>query len=290
MAYPYVQAFHDYGPRKGPVLGFVVHMAEGGGTVGYLSRETARGVSVHYVIEYSGRTVQMLREDHASGSINPNDIRTGNDPDGFFGRSDANAVLGVWVTDPNSVTVTVEVEGFAAAGPNATQNASLARLARDVATRHPVRNLGHRDFQDYKACPGRLIPWADMGGHGLPAGGSDVRFANSNGYAVTSRKRLALKAGQAWTFLDGSAGWTFSADAAVDCLGLADSKSGAYVVEIATGTPYADKIARRTLVMVKTATLPVDVPPPAPVDCTTAVAAETKRVKLAAVAAIGGIK
>ena len=47
MSYPYVAAFYDYGLRIRPVMAFVVHMAEGGGTVGYLSRTQTNRVSVH---------------------------------------------------------------------------------------------------------------------------------------------------------------------------------------------------------------------------------------------------
>lgn len=167
MSYPFRQARFDYGPRKGPILGFVVHMAEGGGTVGFLAGNPARGVSVHYVIEYSGRIVQMLLEGHASGSIDPSQIRKSDDPDRFFGRAAAVAVLGSWADDPNSVVISLEIEGFAADGPNVDQAAALVALVDDVRRRYPaIGLLGHRDFADYKACPGRLIPWPLLGGHG----------------------------------------------------------------------------------------------------------------------------
>lgn len=190
MTYPFVHATEDYGLRKGPVLAFVVHMAEGGGTVGFLSKpDVVRGVSVHYVIEYTGRIVQMLLETHASGSINPADIRTTDDADGFYGATTAKAVLGSWWKDPNSAVISVEIEGFAASGPNAAQHGSLRTLVDDVRSRYPqIGLLGHRDFADYKACPGRLIHWDDLGGHGaaedsvlttitvLPNGGGTFRF------------------------------------------------------------------------------------------------------------------
>jgi hypothetical protein len=166
VSYPYRQARYDYGARKGPVLGFVVHMAEGGGTVGYLAGQPARGVSVHYVIEYSGLIVQMLNEAHASGSINPQTIRTGNDADGFYGISAAQTVLGQWVRDPNAAVISLEIEGYARQGPNDQQAAALRKLVADVRSRHPgIGLLGHRDFQDVKACPGRLIAWDELGGH-----------------------------------------------------------------------------------------------------------------------------
>ena len=91
MTYPFVPSFHDYGPAKGPRLAFLVHMAEGGGTVGYLSKRNPNGVSVHYVIERSGRIVQMLSERHMHTSIRPTAIRTTDDPDGFYGASAAKA-------------------------------------------------------------------------------------------------------------------------------------------------------------------------------------------------------
>jgi hypothetical protein len=164
--YPFVQAHHDYGRRKGPVLGFVVHMAEGGGTVGYLSRPNPNGVSVHYVIERSGRTVQMLREDHAGGHVDPTKIRVTDGP-APYGATAAQAVLGAWHRDPNSATIAVEIEGFALSGPNAAQITALDKLVDDVRGRYPsIGLLGHRDFQSYKRCPGARIPWALLGGHG----------------------------------------------------------------------------------------------------------------------------
>ncbi len=172
MTYDFVAARYDYGPRKGPVRAFLIHMAEGGGTVGFLSRSPARGVSVHYVIEYSGRIVQMLSEAHASGSVNPQEIRTTDDPDGFYGATTAKAVMGSWWNDPNSAVISVEIEGFAADGPNAAQAASLVELVDDVRTRFPdIGLLGHRDFADYKACPGKHIDWPALGGHGAFDGG-----------------------------------------------------------------------------------------------------------------------
>lgn len=172
MNYPFVQAYHDVGVRKGPVLGFIIHMAEGGGTVGYLSRANLRGVSVHYVIERSGRTVQMLLETHAAGSIDPDRIRTTEGPSPY-GASAARAALGAWAHDPNAATLSVEIEGYAADGPNPDQVTALRALVTDLRSRYPaIALLGHRDFADYKACPGVLIPWAALGGHGPSSMGS----------------------------------------------------------------------------------------------------------------------
>jgi hypothetical protein len=167
MTYPFVHAKYDYGVRSGPVKAFLIHMAEGGGTVAYLANSPLRGVSVHYVIEYSGRIVRMLDESHASGSVNPQDIRTTDDANGFYGVTAAKAVMGSWWSNPNAAVISLEIEGFAKTGPNADQANALVVLVNDVWSRHPGMGLlGHRDFADYKQCPGTHIDWARLGGHG----------------------------------------------------------------------------------------------------------------------------
>ncbi len=155
------------------VRAIVVHMAEGGGTVSWLTRDD--GNSSHYVIEYTGRITQMVFESRAAGSINPKLLRTSNDASFTFlsesivyGVRAAKAALGTGWSNPNSYVIAIEIEGFAAEGPNATQSARLKALVADIRKRHPgIPVLGHRDFQSYKACPGKRIRWADLGGHGV---------------------------------------------------------------------------------------------------------------------------
>jgi hypothetical protein len=170
ITYQFVPAAFDYGQRRAPALALMVHMAEGGGTVGYLSRNPARGVSVHFVCERKGNMVQMLGLTRASGSINPADLRTTDDP-AVYGASVARAVLGSWWHDPNSAVISCEVEGFARSGPSDVQHEALADWVADMRAKLPslVGNLGHRDFADYKACPGVHVKWAALGGHGLYA-------------------------------------------------------------------------------------------------------------------------
>ena len=243
MTYPYVQAANDYGPRKGPVRAFLVHMAEGGGTVGFLSRHNPRGVSVHYVIEYSGRIVQMLAESHASGSLNPNNIRTDDGPEPY-GASVAKAVMGSWWHDPNSAVISVELEGFEQKGPNIDQRNSLASLVADVRSRYPQMGLlGHRDFTNEKQCPGPYIPWPKLGGHGpyhpVPAPSYRIRIdprATVRAYVLKRPKTGSTYCIESWTdTVWGPVGSSAAASAPVHRF-TCDGSSAALTTLVTSGT------------------------------------------------------
>lgn len=168
MIYPFRQArWYTPGAIR-EYRAVVIHMAEGGGTVGYLAN-VARDVSASHVIEYDGTIVQMVADGDASHGqhTSPEPYKTAGF--GIYAPSIARAVLGAdgWA-DVNRFVFAIEIEGFRAAGPNAAQIASLRRLIADLRSRYPsIRGLlGHRDIQD-KPCPGGLIPWAEIGGHGL---------------------------------------------------------------------------------------------------------------------------
>jgi hypothetical protein len=156
----------------------VIHMAEGGGTVPWLTR--LDGNSSHYVVEYTGRVVQMVRESEAAGSMNPKLTRLSNDaPYTFegetvvYGRRALDAA-GI-AADPNRYAIAIEVEGFAANGPNPAQVKALTALVADIRRRHGrLHLLGHRDQQSYKPCPGHKMPWATFGGHGAPPVEADM--------------------------------------------------------------------------------------------------------------------
>lgn len=273
MSHPFVHATEDYGIRKGPVLGFVIHMAEGGGTVGFLSNPTVpRGVSVHYVIEYTGRIVQMLLESHASGSINPQDIRTTDDPDGFYGATAAKAVMGDWWKDPNSAVISVEIEGFAASGPNSAQHGSLRSLVNDVRSRFPLIGLlGHRDFAEYKACPGKLIHWDELGGHGINMG-MHVTLA-----APAQLGKLAIPQGTKAVRVADATPYVTTAAATRDAVTAANvGGSAGYIVDL-----HADELH-----FIYRGSLPAGAFTVPSADCSDQVAAEHEKVRAAAIAAV----
>jgi hypothetical protein len=172
LATKFVAAPDNWSRNGKPIKAITIHMAEGGGTVSWLTRND--GNSSHYVVEYTGRIVQMVAEARAAGSINPNLKRTTDDaPYSFldqsirYGVTAAKHCTGVYWNDPNAVVIAIEVEGFAVDGPNATQRTSLRKLVADIRHRHGALGiLGHRDWQSYKPCPGHKIPWVDYGGHG----------------------------------------------------------------------------------------------------------------------------
>lgn len=167
----------SYGPAPAP-MGIVWHMAEGGNTANYLTSEAvkASGNSSHIVIENDGDIVQVLPIDEIAGSISPRLIRTDNDAAfvGYVGQLNrygiyaAKNLLGSHYTNPNPYLIQIEVEGFARRGPNRAQRIACRLLTRELRSTYPTLkgNLAHRDFQNYKACPGKLIPWASISGHG----------------------------------------------------------------------------------------------------------------------------
>lgn len=171
MSYPYVASKWDYGPRTGPILGLMYHMAEGGGTVHYLSKSggVQRGVSVHAVCDYNGIVTQMLPWSHASGSLNPADRSTDK---AYYGHQHLVDVLGSWWTDPNSAVLSMEIEGFAAIGPNAKQVAAAIAWGLDMKAQFSslVGALGHADQTNTKRCPGTTPAmqgiFEGVGGHG----------------------------------------------------------------------------------------------------------------------------
>ena len=156
-----------------PIRAIAIHMAEGGGTVSWLTRDD--GNSSHYVVEYDGDIVAMVHEEKAAGSINPRALRTTDDPSFTYlgspcryGDTAGKSLLGSHWTNPNAAVIAIEVEGFAATGPNTKQRESLAKLVKDIRRRRgALGTLGHRDFQSYKACPGKRVPWVDYGGHAI---------------------------------------------------------------------------------------------------------------------------
>ena len=170
MAYPFVPAKHFTRGAMSEARAILWHMAEGYGTVGYFTR-VERDVSSHYVIERTGRIVQMVRHTDASHSAHWQFDSGSSDASSCGGLYDpdvAISVLGAGWRDLNRYSIAVEVEGYRAEGPNAAERASIVELAYVLRMQLPTLrgNLGHRDVQDYKACPGCKFPWATIAGHG----------------------------------------------------------------------------------------------------------------------------
>ena len=94
-------------------------------------------------------------------------------------------------------------------------------------------------------------------------GGADMaRYINLNGYDTTSLRRLNLAAGFRWKYLDGSPGGTISNPSTIAILGRLDSASTDLVGIINTGTPYSDKVARPTAVLIETGSDTYAIPKP----------------------------
>lgn len=173
-------AENDFGPRSGyPTLAFLVHMAEGTSVAEYLSRDPARGVSVHYTCEQKtarwedGEIVRCLPEQRISGSVNPDTIRTTEGP--YFGARHAKDALGRFWRNPNVAVISMEVAGRAKDGPTPAQVESMVALFTELQRRYPgIVPLGHADLQDVKPCPGTSFQMKRafelMGGHGLQHG------------------------------------------------------------------------------------------------------------------------
>lgn len=170
VASRFVHAKYDnYGTRRGPARGFVLHMAEGDNVWRYLSAgNVARGVSVHFTVEHDGEIVQMLGLTRISGSINPRTLRKTNTK--RYGREHGVYALGSWYTNPNNAVISVEVAGRNAEGPNDKQIESIKRLFKALLVKYPALiPLGHADFQSVKPCPGRIFfdkVFPELGGHG----------------------------------------------------------------------------------------------------------------------------
>jgi hypothetical protein len=138
------------------------HFAQGGGTDTWLTRlDGAQGNnSCHIVIKYDGSIRQIVEFDDASWSLHISWDADSNDaPDyNIFALRYVKEALGAGWSDPNRYIVAIEIEGFFQTGANAAQRRTIVALARFLEANYPkLVHLGHRDFQDYKPCPGPTL-------------------------------------------------------------------------------------------------------------------------------------
>jgi hypothetical protein len=171
MTYPFLRAKYYTVGGIVQVRAFLWHMAEGYGTASWLTHPSNNN-SAHFVIEKTGRIVQMVKLTDAAHSAHvayDADDRDASDCGGLYSDVMARRVLGTGWLDVNAYVIAIEVEGYRAQGPNYAQKIAIRELYRFLRGYFPkVRgNLGHRDVQDYKSCPGCLFPWASIDGHGL---------------------------------------------------------------------------------------------------------------------------
>ena len=289
MAYPFVQARWYTKGAMTEARAVIWHMAEGWGTVGYFER-TARNVSSHFVIERTGRIVQMVALTDASHTqhvqFDPDDADA--EDCGIYSEAVGRAVLGTGWVDVNRYAVGIEVEGFRADGPNAAQVESIAELAAYLRRTLPTLRgaLGHRDVQDYKGCPGCKFPWARVGGHGL--------FTEDEPMAIYERRartgQFTVEAGSAprgyratptgwevaktWTPIDRDSGGVYD----YQLVAIDGASRPSSLIHVVAGF-FGD-------LFVSTAEVTETVDPPPVPDCKAVVAAELEKAALRAAAAV----
>jgi hypothetical protein len=287
VTYPFVQAkwFTRDGMRE--PRGLIWHMAEGWSTVGYFTT-TTRNVSSHFVIERSGRIVQVVRFTDASHTQHvaiDDDDRDAADC-GIYDEALGRAVVGPGWPDINRYLIGIEVEGFRVDGPNAAQVASIVALYRDLRGRLPtlIGNLGHRDVQDQKSCPGCKFPWSQIDGHGLFGKATTEGPVLDHVITGTTTGQVRVLTGNLWRISDGElvkvpAGYVRNVVATITLAAPLPGFTGdefrkGYLVTYSSGVPH--------FVLDKD----VDYTPPAPVvvDCSTevaeAVAADRARARI----------
>lgn len=256
--YPFVRARYYTPGGLVEARAILWHMAEGYSTVSYLTHPRVN-VSADFVIERDGDIVQMVPDDAASHSahvaIDPDDVDASS-CGGLYDEAIAKAVLRAsgWA-DVNAYVKSVEVEGFRSEGPNALQRDSIVELYGELRSRHPTirGNLGHRDVQDYKSCPGCDFPWARIGGHGMLGvmqGSEDVAIQLNS--RTRSDYKIDVPEGTSWWYDADCSGNPVGQHraATLDYFGRPIGESSR-AVRVMTARPYEDKTLHPTIVYMR---------------------------------------
>ena len=208
-------------------------------------------------------------------------------PRWFDGASHAKAAFGTYwpETSPNCLVISVEVAGTAAEGPTDAQVRSMVDLWDELKARYPaVVPLGHRDFQDVKACPGRTpamkAAFASMGGHGTRY--SDDSWEMSSRDYISGRVCTVRDDARLHEFPGGPGIGTINPPLVRDHLGRDRSGDWALISSELDGKSRTAWVKAKAVSDIR----PAPVPSP---DCADAIAAEHERFKAAAIAAIGAL-
>lgn len=236
----------------------VWHMAEGAGTDSWLLHPSGNNSS-HLVVKSNGNIRQIVSLEDAAHSLHiaRPDGPPGPGDDKLFSLDAVQRVLATGWRDPNTQIIAIEIEGFAAAGPNDAQKPTIVALARYLERLYPsLRHLGHRDFQNYKACPGRHIFNEILPHEGrltTATGDIDVPYINFAGKFTTNGPARSFSATDPYreiAAIDGT--FTVTGLRRID----ATTTPHGLFVEIATGT-----IGRRLIPFASGRLFTPDLPP-----------------------------
>jgi hypothetical protein len=196
----------------------------------------------------------MLPWSHISGSLNPADRSSDKL---YYGHQHLVNVLGPKWTDPNSVTLSMEIEGYANLGPNPAQVDAAVAWGEDMKGQFSSLRgaLGHADQTNTKRCPGTTLDmkliFEGVGGHGLwhPQSGPNLGEPMIKAPSRIGSGDVVAHIPVGTDFLDGPGGARIGeCPPTMDYAGLWGPDHRAVIA--ITGIPYADHQPRPTIVAI----------------------------------------